>query len=71
MANSLNWPSLIFIFSKWSQAVDFFLLLPQSATISFTLALPLSLGGSALALVGVAVDLAWVASSAWVAGVVW
>ena len=37
----------------------FFLLLPQSAAISLTLALQLGLGGSASALVGVAVGSTW------------
>ena len=42
----------------------FFLLLPQSAAISLTLALQLGLGGSASAFVGVA------AGSAWATGVI-
>ena len=59
MQTALKWPSLISNFSKWSQAVDFFLLLPQPIAISLTLDLPLSLGGSASALVGVAVGSTW------------
>ena len=51
-------------FSKWSQAIDFFLLLHT---------FPLSLGGSGgtSALVGVAVGTAWAIGSAWAVGVVW
>ena len=43
----------------------FFLLLPQLAAISLTLALQLGLGGSASAFVGVATG------SAWATGVIW
>ena len=64
MQTALKWPSPISIFSKLSQAVDFFLLLHT---------LPLHLGGNGgtLALVGVAVDSAWAIGSAWAVGDVW
>ena len=64
MANSLKLTLNNLYFFKMIPSSRLFILLPQSAAISLTLALSLGLGGSASALVGVTTG------SAWAAGVV-
>ena len=63
MQTALKWPSPISTFWKWSQTIDFFLLL-------HTLPLPLGGSGGTSALVGVAVGTTWATGSAVVVGVV-
>lgn len=64
IANSLKMTSPISTFSKWFQAIDFFLLL-------HTLPLPLGGSGGTSALVGVAVGTAWATGSAMAVDVFW